>query len=144
MVLAALVVAIATINSSNNLHGLLTKNVLRLPMLFFETNPLGRVMNRFSRDIDLLDNTIPHYLRRYLIALMDTIAVLVVIVIATPMFAIFIIPIAVVYYLLQMVYISAYRQLKRLESIWRSPIYSHFGETLSGLSLIRATKSENR
>lgn len=117
---------------------------MRLPLLFFEINPLGRVLNRFSRDIDSIDNYIPQFVRRYLIALTDTIAVFVVIVIATPIFAAFIIPVSVVYYLLQMFYMAAYRQLRRLESIWRSPIYSHFSETLSGLSLIRATNSSER
>jgi ABC-type multidrug transport system fused ATPase/permease subunit len=113
-------------------------------VLFFDTNPLGRIMNRFSKDIDSLDNSIPHLLRRYLIALSDTISILVVIAIATPIFVAFIIPIGVIYYALQKFYISTFRQLKRLESIWRSPIYSHFGETLSGLQVIRASKEQNR
>jgi ABC-type multidrug transport system fused ATPase/permease subunit len=144
ILLTALTIALATISSSRNLHNLLTSNILRLSVLFFDTNPLGRIMNRFSKDIDALDNLIPHTLRRYLIALSDTISILVVIAIATPIFVAFIIPIGVIYYFLQKLYISTSRQLKRLESIWRSPIYSHFSETLSGLPIIRATREQER
>ncbi len=144
MLIASLALSYGTIASSRNLHESLTKNILRLPMQFFDTNPLGRILNRFSRDIDVLDNFLPFSLRVILMMLFQTIAIFLIISISTPIFIAFIIPVSLLYYFIQKIYISSSRQLKRLEAIWRSPIYSFFSETLTGLSVIRATKEENR
>lgn len=64
--------------------------------------------------------------------------------IATPLFLAVILPVAAAYYFIQKFYVPTSRQLKRLESITRSPIYTHFGETLSGLSTIRAYGASQR
>lgn len=69
---------------------------------------------------------------------------LVVISIATPIFAAVIVPIGLVYYFVQRFYVATSRQLKRLESVSRSPIYSHFGETVTGATTIRAYQVQDR
>ena len=61
-----------------------------------------------------------------------------------PWFGIVIVPIAIIFYFVQKIYVNTARQLKRLESVSRSPIYSHFGETLSGASTIRAFGLQNK
>lgn len=62
----------------------------------------------------------------------------------TTLFAVVIIPIGIIYYFLQRFYVATSRQLQRLVSVSRSPIYSHFGETITGAQSIRAFGQQNR
>lgn len=137
-------VAYGTLTASNVLHNGILKNVLMSPMSFFDTTPLGRIVNRFAKDVDTVDVTIPLTLRSWLSCLLQVISTIIVITIQTPIFLVVVLPISVIYYFIQRFYLSTSRQLKRLESITRSPIYSHFSETLSGASTIRAYKAEER
>lgn len=101
-------------------------------MSFFDTTPSGRVINRMSKDIDMIDNVIPMSLRSFLTTFFNIFQVLAVIVLATPFFLLVVIPLAAVYWLVQRFYIPTSRQLKRLESTSRSPVFSHFSESLQG------------
>ncbi|GIX88296.1 multidrug resistance-associated protein 1 [Caerostris darwini] len=137
-------VAYGTLVASNVLHNGVLTNVLKSPMSFFDTTPLGRIVNRFAKDVDTVDVTIPMTLRSWLSCLLQVISTIIVITFQTPLFLVVVLPISVIYYFIQRFYLSTSRQLKRLESITRSPIYSHFSETLSGASTIRAYKAEER
>lgn len=117
---------------------------MRSPMSFFDTTPTGRILNRFSKDIDIIDTAIPATIRDWMSCFLQVIAAIVMIGLATPLFLVVIIPVAVAYYFIQKFYVPTSRQLKRLESITRSPIYAHFSETLSGLSTIRAYGASRR
>eukprot|EP00096_Caligus_rogercresseyi_P015861 TRINITY_DN8345_c0_g1_i1.p1 TRINITY_DN8345_c0_g1~~TRINITY_DN8345_c0_g1_i1.p1 ORF type:complete len:558 (-),score=66.42 TRINITY_DN8345_c0_g1_i1:296-1813(-) len=136
--LGSATVTIGTLNASMKIHGKLLSNVLRAPLSFFDTNPMGRILNRFSKDIDVADTTLPFNVRMIVTQTLSVLGTLVIISIALPWFVAVIVPIVVIYILLQKFYISCARQVKRIESISRSPIYSHFGETLTGMSTIRA------
>ncbi|XP_028983418.1 canalicular multispecific organic anion transporter 1 [Betta splendens] len=142
--LGTLFMANASVAASRILHSKLLHNILRVPMLFFDTTPIGRVVNRFAKDIFTIDEAIPQSLRSWLICLLGVLGTMFVICLATPFFAIIIIPLAIVYYFVQRFYVATSRQLRRLESVTRSPIYSHFGETVSGLSVIRAYGHQER
>ncbi|KAL5019777.1 hypothetical protein ScPMuIL_002669 [Solemya velum] len=124
-------------------HGMLA-NILKCPMSFFDTTPGGRIINRFSRDVETIDNNLPITIRMWLNSFFATLSTLIVISYSTPIFLAVVIPIGALYYLIQKFYIPTSRQLKRMESTTRSPIYSHFSETISGASTIRAYGQQDR
>lgn len=126
------------VRASKRLHVNLLEGVMHSPMAFFDTTPIGRVVNRFAKDIDVIDSTIPGSFRSWLNCLLQVASTMFVICYSFPTFFIIIVPLGIIYYLIQRIFIVTTRQLKRLESITRSPIYSHFNETLSGISTIRA------
>uniref|UniRef100_A0A8P4G8C0 ABC-type glutathione-S-conjugate transporter n=1 Tax=Dicentrarchus labrax TaxID=13489 RepID=A0A8P4G8C0_DICLA len=142
--LGTLLMANASVNASRILHSRLLDNILRVPMVFFDTTPIGRVVNRFAKDIFTVDEAIPQSFRSWLLCLLGVLGTLFVICLATPFFTIIIIPLALVYYFVQRFYVATSRQLRRLDSVSRSPIYSHFSETVSGLSVIRAYGHQDR
>lgn len=131
-------------HASKTLHEQLLSNILRAPMSFFDTTPTGRIVNRFSGDISTVDDTLPQTLRSWVLCLFGIISTLVMICMATPVFAIVIIPLGIIYVSVQVFYVATSRQLRRLDSVTRSPIYSHFSETVSGLSVIRAFEHQQR
>ncbi|XP_063235805.1 multidrug resistance-associated protein 1-like isoform X3 [Bacillus rossius redtenbacheri] len=126
------------------LHRNLLSSVFHAPLFFFDTTPVGRILNRFSQDVDVLDVVIPEQLNDLLYCVFEVAATLLVISYSTPIFIAVIIPVGIVYYLIQRFYVATSRQLKRLESITRSPIYSHFGESITGAMTIRAYCAQER
>ncbi|XP_078079204.1 ATP-binding cassette sub-family C member 2 [Mustelus asterias] len=142
--LGAVLITRGTIAASRDLHFRLLQNILHVPMLFFDTTPTGRIVNRFSKDIYTIDETIPMSFRAMLSCLFGVIGTLFVICLATPFFTIVIIPLTILYYFIQVFYVVTSRQLRRLDSVTRSPIYSHFGETVTGLPVIRAYGHQTR
>ncbi|KAJ4949341.1 hypothetical protein JOQ06_020856 [Pogonophryne albipinna] len=139
-----LLLAKSSISASRILHSRLLNNILRVPMVFYDTTPIGRVVNRFAKDIFTVDEAIPQSFRSWLMCVLGVLGTLFVISLATPIFTIIIIPLALVYYFVQRFYVASSRQLRRLDSVSRSPIYSHFSETVSGLSVIRAYGHQER
>ncbi|KAM3913418.1 ATP-binding cassette sub-family C member 2-like [Leptodactylus fuscus] len=142
--LSSFLAAGGSVRASRLLHTQLLRNILRVPMQFFDTTPTGRIVNRFAKDIFTVDETIPMSFRNWLDCFLAVIGTLFVICLATPIFAAVIVPLAILYYFVQRFYVTTSRQLRRLHSVTRSPIYSHFGETVSGLSVIRAYGHQQR
>uniref|UniRef100_UPI00358E52C2 ATP-binding cassette sub-family C member 2-like n=1 Tax=Myxine glutinosa TaxID=7769 RepID=UPI00358E52C2 len=138
VVLSTVSIVVAAIHASSILHSSLLENILRLPQTFFDTTPIGRIVNRFSKDMDTIDQVIPVALRSWLSCAFGVLSTIVAITIATPIFLAVAVPIATFYFFVQRFYVATSRQLRRLDSVTRSPIYSHLGETLSGLPVIRA------
>ncbi|XP_058980634.1 multidrug resistance-associated protein 1 isoform X12 [Musca domestica] len=135
---------LGTLRAGRILHRELLVNIMRLPLRFFDTTPVGRIMSRFSKDIESLDTTLPELFDAYIWCIFEVLATIVVISMSTPIFLAVIIPIAFLYYFAQRFYVATSRQLMRLESVSRSPIYSHFGETVTGVSTIRAYAVQDR
>ncbi|XP_014273818.1 multidrug resistance-associated protein 1 [Halyomorpha halys] len=135
---------IGAANAGVRIHILLLSNIFHSPMSFFDTTPQGRILSRFSKDIDVIDDNIPENLQELLMFLSAVIGTLLVISYSTPLFIAVIIPIGVVYYLIQRIYVTTSQQIKRLESVSRSPVYSHFGESVTGSSIIRAYNAQER
>uniref|UniRef100_A0A8B9NGU6 Uncharacterized protein n=1 Tax=Accipiter nisus TaxID=211598 RepID=A0A8B9NGU6_9AVES len=122
------------LQASRVMHQQLLSNILRVPMSFFDTTPTGRIVNRFAKVREQ-----PQFGGGACSS-----STLLMISLATPFFALVIIPLSIFYYFVLRFYVSTSRQLRRLDSVTRSPIYSHFGETVSGLSVIRAFGHQER
>ncbi|XP_053612777.1 multidrug resistance-associated protein 1 isoform X2 [Plodia interpunctella] len=136
---SSLALYLGTLLAARALHAAILAGVLRAPSIgFFDCTPVGRVLNRFSKDVEVLDNVLPMTLRGWTSCFFAVLGTLFVISFSTPIFLAVILPIGVVYYIIQRFYVASSRQLKRLESVSRSPIYSHFGESITGASTIRA------
>uniref|UniRef100_A0A8D2NVG1 Canalicular multispecific organic anion transporter 1 n=1 Tax=Zosterops lateralis melanops TaxID=1220523 RepID=A0A8D2NVG1_ZOSLA len=144
LLFATVLSARGSVRASRVMHHQLLSNILRAPMSFFDTTPTGRIVNRFAKDIFTIDETIPTSVRTWISCFMGIVSTLIVICLATPFFAIVIVPLGIFYCFVLRFYISTSRQLRRLDSVTRSPIYSHFGETVSGLSVVRAYGHQER
>uniref|UniRef100_A0AC35G8N1 ABC transmembrane type-1 domain-containing protein n=1 Tax=Panagrolaimus sp. PS1159 TaxID=55785 RepID=A0AC35G8N1_9BILA len=188
--IASILMALGMVIASRILHEAMLTNILRSPMSFFDVTPLGRILNRFGKDIavtDLqlpaslinmigmlvqgifilsvpiivtpsilfglipvifgyfllldvegLDAAIPRSLMSFVRTAIASLEIIAVIAFATPMFIICFVILAIIYMFILRFYVSTSRQLKRLESTTRSPIYSHFQESIQGASSIRA------
>mmetsp|Transcript_14532 Transcript_14532/g.49619 ORF Transcript_14532/g.49619 Transcript_14532/m.49619 type:complete len:1544 (-) Transcript_14532:156-4787(-) len=136
-------VAIGALRASVKLHNGMLERVLRAPTRFFDTTPTGRVLNRFTSDMYTLDNEMRETLSMMLMCLVRVIQVSLVIIYVTPTFLPIVIPLSYVYYRVQEFYRNSSRELKRLESVAKSPIFAQFSETLNGLSTIRSFGSQH-
>uniref|UniRef100_A0A7N5KP40 Canalicular multispecific organic anion transporter 1 n=1 Tax=Ailuropoda melanoleuca TaxID=9646 RepID=A0A7N5KP40_AILME len=130
--------------ASRTLHTQLLDNVLHLPLRFFETNPIGQIINRFTKDMFIIDIRFHYYLRTWVNCTLDVIGTVLVIAGALPLFILGVIPLVFLYFTIQRYYVASSRQIRRLAGASRSPIISHFSETLSGVSTIRAFGHEQR
>ncbi|XP_030339203.1 multidrug resistance-associated protein 6-like isoform X3 [Strigops habroptila] len=130
--------------ASQKLFLQLLRNVARSPMVFFEQTPIGNLLNRFSKEMDAIDSVIPDKLKSLLGFLFNLLKIYIVIIVATPRAAMAIVPLTVLYAAFQHFYVVTSCQLRRIEAVSRSPIYSHISETFQGSSVIRAYKDQER
>ncbi|PKU36809.1 canalicular multispecific organic anion transporter 2 [Limosa lapponica baueri] len=138
VLISSFTLAMGGINAARALHAALLENKFHTPQSFYDTTPTGRIINRFSKDIYVIDEVIPPTILMFLGTFFTSLSTMIVIIASTPLFAVVIVPLAILYFFVQRFYVATSRQLKRLESVSRSPIYSHFSETVSGASVIRA------
>ncbi|KAM8819880.1 multidrug resistance-associated protein 1-like [Eudromia elegans] len=130
--------------ASRALHHQMLDNVLHLPLQHFETNPVGQIINRFTKDLFIVDIRFHYYLRTWLNCTLDVIGTILVITSASPLFIAVVIPLGYLYFTIQRYYIRSSRQIRRLAGASHSPVLSHFSETLLGGSTIRAFGHQER
>ena len=151
LVAAALVLSImragaffnAVINSSNHLHNSMLSAVLKAPVLFFDTNPIGRILNRFSRDIGIMDETLPINFLDAVQLLLFCVGAVVLPSILNPWIILPATPLIIAFILIGRYYVTTSRDVRRLEGVNRSPVLSHFSDSLMGLVTIRAYERED-
>jgi ABC-type multidrug transport system fused ATPase/permease subunit len=133
-----------SITASRRIHRSLLKHVMRAKFRFFDLTPLGQIMNRFSKDIEAVDQEVTPSAVGLIYCILSVATVVILVSIITPGFLIAATFISILYFFIGMFYINSSRDLKRLESVHRSPLYQQFGETLSGMTTIRAYADERR
>ena len=119
------------------LHNAMTR-VLRAPMSFFDTTPLGRITNRFAKDVDIMDNNLTDAMRMYFLTLAMITSVFILIIVYFHYFAIALGPLFLMFLFSASYYRSSAREIKRHESVLRSEVFARFGEGVSGTASIRA------
>ncbi|OAR00271.1 hypothetical protein LLEC1_03401 [Akanthomyces lecanii] len=133
-----------SLTASRRLHNALLSSVMRARFKFFDVTPLGQIVNRFSKDLEAVDQDIAPTAIGVLACALSLIVTVVLIAAITPGFLIAAVFIAILFYGVSVFYLRASRDLKRLESVQRSPLFQQFGETLSGMTTIRAYGVERR
>ncbi|XP_059187951.1 ATP-binding cassette sub-family C member 10 [Centropristis striata] len=142
--LRAFLFAYGAICAATAIHNRLLDRVLKATVTFFDTTPMGRILNRFSSDLYTVDDSLPFVLNILLANVFGLLGMLVVISYGLPWVLVLLLPLALLYHRTQQYYRHTSRELKRLSSITLSPVYSHFSETLTGLGTIRASSSSAR
>jgi ABC-type multidrug transport system fused ATPase/permease subunit len=143
-ILQTIVLYFGSLRAARLLYKKLLMAVVRAPLRFFDTTPVGRIMNRFSNDFETVDSSIANNFSQLLSLIISVSSIIIVLAYITPAFVFVAAIISVAYLAVGKKYISTSRELKRLHSVSRSPIYSMFGETLAGLSTIRAFSEQSR
>ncbi|KAG0250264.1 Canalicular multispecific organic anion transporter 2 [Mortierella polycephala] len=130
--------AVARIRASEYLHRELITRILRLPPAFFDTTPLGRIVNRLSSDFYYIDERLPMKVFDTINYAVGLLSALIIVAITTPVFLIASPFIFLVFYIIKTYYMHASLATKRMMQVLKSPIFQHFQETLAGVSTIRA------
>ncbi len=133
-----------SLTASRKIHDWLISAVSRAKFKFFDVTPLGQLMNRFSKDLEAVDQEIAPVAVGVMSCALGILVTVVLIAMITPGFLIAAVFITVLYVFVGIFYLRASRDLKRLESVNRSPLFQQFGETLSGVTTIRAYGDERR
>ncbi|XP_034417448.1 multidrug resistance-associated protein 4-like [Cyclopterus lumpus] len=132
------------VSSAQTLHNRMFNAILRTPVHFFDINPIGRILNRFSKDIGYLDSLLPWTFVDFIQVMLQVIGVIAVAAVIIPWILIPVVPLLAVFLFLRCYFLQTSRDIKRLESTTRSPVFSHLSSSLQGLRTIRAFKVQQR
>ncbi|KAI9650783.1 Transporter of the ATP-binding cassette (ABC) [Ciborinia camelliae] len=131
-----------SLKASGNLHKQLIESVTKAKFSFFDKTPMGQIVNRFSTDIELLDQELAPVAVQTLDCVTSIATTIIMISIFTPYFLVAVALVFSIYLYIGKYFLRTSRDLKRIEAVTKSPLYQHFGETLNGLTTIRAYQSE--
>ncbi|KAM9835950.1 ATP-binding cassette sub-family C member 4-like [Aulostomus maculatus] len=126
------------------LHNRMFTSILRTPVRFFDINPIGRVLNRFSKDIGQLDSNMPWTFVDFIQVFLQILGVIAVASSVIPWILVPVLPLLLIFLYLRRYFLHTSRDIKRLESTTRSPVFSHLSSSLQGLWTIRAFGAEER
>eukprot|EP01052_Picozoa_sp_SAG31_P002044 SAG31_NODE_68_length_28153_cov_23.647717_26_plen_451_part_00 len=132
------IIQILGLNAAKKLHQRMLWRLLIAPVSFFDQTPVGRIVNRFTSDFQTIDREISFNFVGVTRSVLDLISSFCVILVVLPAFLLWIAPMLWLYYRTQKVYRKTAREIKRLSSNARSPIFAHFNETINGLITMRA------
>jgi ATP-binding cassette subfamily C (CFTR/MRP) protein 1 len=134
----------SSLRAAKRLHDSMLRSILRAPMVFFHTNPLGRIINRFSKDLGDIDRNLAVFVNMFMAQISQLLSTFVLIGVVSTMSLWAIMPLLILFYAAYLYYQATSREVKRMDSITRSPVYAQFSEALNGLSTIRAYKAYDR
>ncbi|XP_077957966.1 ATP-binding cassette sub-family C member 4-like isoform X1 [Gasterosteus aculeatus] len=132
------------VKSAQSLHNRMFKSILATPVRFFDINPIGRVLNRFSKDIGQLDSNMPWTFVDFIQLFLQILGVICVAVSVIPWILIPVIPLLFLFLYLRRYFLRTAINVKRLEATTRSPVFSHLSSSLQGLWTMRAFGAEER
>jgi ATP-binding cassette subfamily C (CFTR/MRP) protein 1 len=138
--LSAYVQTYSALAAAKTLHAKMIASLLRAPMSFFHATPLGRILNRFSKDQNDVDKTMEFAVGLLIRGMIQLTSTFIVIGLATPYTLLTFVPVLFAFVYCQRYFQRSSRELKRMDAVTRSPVYAHFSECLNGLSTIRAYK----
>ncbi|KAI3478093.1 hypothetical protein L1887_60024 [Cichorium endivia] len=127
-----------SLRASRRIYRRLTDAILNARPQFFDRTPVGRIMNRLSKDVETVDQEMAVCMLFLLECTLTATAILILICWATPIFLVVALIVVCVYSVIGALYLVSSRDLKRIESVERSPIYTVVGEVLNGCVIIRA------
>uniref|UniRef100_A0A4W4EM85 Cystic fibrosis transmembrane conductance regulator n=1 Tax=Electrophorus electricus TaxID=8005 RepID=A0A4W4EM85_ELEEL len=130
--------------SAQTLHNRMFSCILRTPVRFFDINPIGRILNRFSKDIGHVDSLMPWTFVDFIQVFLLILGTIAVAASVMPWILLPVLPLLIVFLFLRRYFLQTSRDIKRLESTTRSPVFSHLSSSLQGLWTIRAFKAEER
>ena len=135
----ALLFVYVSIGASQNFHTRIFKAVLDAPInLFFDITHVGEILNRFSSDLDHVDTQLPEFASQFFQNALYCLAALCICAWSSYYFLAMLVPLVILYVTVQTLFRKTSRELKRLEGVTRSPIFSAYQEALAGLDTIRA------
>ncbi|XP_073824005.1 sulfonylurea receptor [Musca autumnalis] len=127
-----------------NLHDKLLQSIMYKSLHFFQVTPLGRIMNRFSNDMAIIDKKIAATSQRLLQFTLLCVCAILINIIITPWFIVVTVPVCLAYYVIQKFYRCSSRELQRIENATNTPVISHLSDTIQGVTTIRAYNQESR
>nr|XP_021560535.1 multidrug resistance-associated protein 9 [Neomonachus schauinslandi] len=127
-----------TLMASSSLHDRVFDKILKSPMSFFDTTPTGRLMNRFSKDMDELDVRLPFHAENFLQQFFMVLFILVILAAVFPAVLLVLASLAVGFFILLRIFHRGVQELKKVENISRSPWFSHITSSMQGLGIIHA------
>jgi ABC-type multidrug transport system fused ATPase/permease subunit len=136
--------ALVSLRAARELHDKMTQRVLYAPMSWFDATPSGRLINRFSQDISTIDTSVMNRLGDFFECLVSSVQTILIIGVSLPLMLFCMAPVVLYFWYVSNQYLKISRDLKRLESVNKSPVFVLFSETLSGISTIRAFHDEER
>ncbi|OXA36987.1 Multidrug resistance-associated protein 1 [Folsomia candida] len=127
-----------SLKASRNLYDILLLKVLNGRIHFLNKIGAGSLLNVLTKDVDILESSFPQNMQGTVLNFLLLLSAIFTTCYATPIFLVFVAPLAIIYYFLQRLYVVTSTNLRRNESLTRTPLYSLVLETLSGLCSIKA------
>ena len=127
------------LKAAENLHSKMTVATIKAPVKFFDLTPAGRILNRFSKDIGCVDDVLPPLFLQALIYCLFSLSGILVPVATNYWLFLALLPIIGIFVYITRYYLRSSRELKRIEAIKCSPVYSHITETVYGLEIVHTS-----
>ncbi|XP_060521468.1 probable multidrug resistance-associated protein lethal(2)03659 [Cylas formicarius] len=128
--------------ASVNLHNTMIETLTTAKMSFFDSYFVGNILNRFSQDLNVVDEHLPHTVSGFIMVLLSSTSVVILVASVNVQFLIPAVVLVICMYIFRCIYMPTARSLKRLEAATRSPLIGHLNASIEGVTTIRASKAQ--